>query len=67
MKKFKLRTNKAVMLQNYHLVVPQFSNEDYKIRTFSLTDKEEKKLDQLRSKYKVSRSALIRILLDSVE
>lgn len=67
MKKFKLRTNKAVMLQNYDLVVPQLSHDDYKVKTFGLTDKEEKKLDQLRAKYKVSRNALIRILLDSAE
>lgn len=67
MKKFKLRSNKAVMLQNYNLVVPNLSHDEFKLRTFSLTEKEEVKLNKLRAKYKVSRSSLIRILLNSAE
>lgn len=67
MKKFKLNSDKKVINFNPNVVMPQISTEDYKRRSFSLTPKEEEKINKLRAKYKISRSALVRILLNSVE
>jgi hypothetical protein len=68
--KLKLNTNKKVIDYNADDVFPEpRSRDDWSqvITTFSITEKEKQKLERLRLKYKVSRSALIRILINSVE
>lgn len=62
----KNKYTKKVMNENSTLVFPNIVKDDYKIRTFSLTPDDEAKLNRLRAKYRVSRSALIRILLNNV-
>lgn len=66
MKKLKLNSKKVVMNANRDLVLPQVG-KDIKIRAFSITQKEEDQLNILRKRYRVSRSAILRILLDNIE
>lgn len=63
---FKLNSDKTVLKHNASLIHPNLGANGYKYRTFALTSTEELKLEKLRAKYKVSRSAILRILLDNV-
>ncbi len=65
-KKSKINTNKKVMKQNKDFIFPNVGNEIV-IRTVSLTPKDFEKLNKLQTKYKLSRSAIVRILLSQVE
>lgn len=62
---FKLNSNKKSFNYSQSLIRPGIGNE-YKVRTFALTPDTERKINKLRSKYKLSRSAIIRILLENV-
>ncbi len=65
--KFRLNSNKRVLLQNYEHILPKKSKEDYTIRSTSYTPEMDEKINNLRAKYKISRSAIIRILLEQIE
>lgn len=64
MSKFKLNSNQKVIEENQDIVFPDISKGDYFIRSISFTPEMETKLNKLRAKYQVSRSAVIRILLE---
>jgi len=65
----KMNSNKKVVSAHYDSIYVEQNDEDRveNIRSFSLTKKHRTKLDKLRKKYKISRSAILRILLDGVE
>ncbi len=67
-KRIKLNSNKKVFCHNKETILPKLSHEEAydNIRTIAFREKDLKKLQILRRKYKVSRSAIIRILLDNV-
>lgn len=69
MNKFKLNSNKLVnkFLENSDLVKPDIGTLDFKIRSVAFTPLIEEKLERMRAKYKLSRSAMIRILIDKAE
>ena len=54
------------MKQNKDFIFPDVGNEIV-IRTVSLAPKDLEKLNKLQTKYKLSRSAIVRILLSQVE
>lgn len=68
---FKLNSNKKVVNRNRDLIFPDLgaysrTNRDM-VKSVSLRPEDWKKLEVLRSKYKVSKSAIIRIILDNFE
>lgn len=67
MDEFKLNSNKKVMDRNRDIIRPDVGATEIYPRSVSFTDSDRKKLDKLRAKYKISRSAIIRILLANVE
>lgn len=67
MKDFKLHTDIAVLSLHRELIFPDLTHEESIIRSVNFTPNTNEKLEMLRAKYKISRSALIRILIDSVE
>lgn len=66
LQEFKLNSNKKVVNQNKELIFPEVG-KDIIPRSIAFTEKDLKKLSKLRAKYKLSRSAIVRILLNSVE
>lgn len=69
MKQFKLNSNAKVLLNNQDVIFPKVTQQEShaNLRTFALREEDNVKLEKLRAKYKVSRSAVIRILLSQVE
>lgn len=69
MTKFKLNSSVLVnkFLADTELVKPMLSKEETMPRSVNFTPKTKEKLEKLRAKYKLSRSAIIRILIDNVE
>lgn len=66
MNDFKLNSDIEVVEANRENIFPEIGNEII-IRSISFTPESKIKLDQLRAKYKISRSAVIRILLEQAE
>lgn len=65
---FKLNSNKKIVEENEEIIFPKIGKEIYQsIRSVSFTDDTLRKLDKLRAKYKISRSAIIRILIENAE
>lgn len=66
MNKFKLNCIEKVVQQNRDVIFPKIGNREAQesIRSIAFTPEHLKKLEKLRSKYKISKSAIIRILLD---
>ena len=67
--RFKLNSNRAVVELNRENVFPELGanlNNRF-IRSVQFTPKQLEKLERLRGKYKLSKSAIIRILLDALE
>jgi hypothetical protein len=65
--KFRVNTNKEVLAYNLHNIKPGLEHDNYSTRSLAFTPEMENKMDSLRAKYKLSRSAIMRILLDSAE
>jgi hypothetical protein len=66
MKKFRLNSIPKVIKENQELIFPEVGArvaEDH-IRSVSFTADTLNKLNRMRAKYRLSRSALIRILID---
>lgn len=65
----KRNSNPLVVNYNKDLILPKVSTENWikSIRSISFTKEELKKLSFLQKKYKLSRSAIVRILLDNIE
>lgn len=66
---FKLNSNHQVVDFNKELIRPGIGNKESveSIRSISFTPDTLKKLEKLRAKYKISKSAIVRILIDSIE
>ena len=69
MKKFKLNSNKIVNkhLANTGLIMPELSHKEAIVRSVNFTPETKEKLEKLRAKYKLSKSAIIRILIDGAK
>ncbi len=69
MKKFKLNSNKTIVNLNREVVFPELGHKEayQNIRSISFRPKDLEKLEKLRAKYKLSKSAIIRILLDDLD
>lgn len=63
---FKINSNKKVIDENKDLIRPDVGVEGVIIKTINFTENEFQKLERLRAKYKISRSAIIRILINSI-
>lgn len=68
-RKFKLNSDSKVVNQNPDLIFPELGGQGYDgvVRSVVYTPELYAKLTRLRKKYKISRSAIMRILLDSAE
>ena len=66
---FKLNSNRKVIEFNDDLIKPKLSNKEAteNIRSIAFTPNTLEKLEKLRAKYKISKSAIIRILIDNIE
>ena len=66
---FKLNSNKTVLNYNDEIIFPKTSQKEAheNIRSISFTKETLNKLNRLRAKYKISRSAIIRILIENAE
>lgn len=66
---FKLNSNSKVIELNKDLIRPGIGNKEAveNIRSISFTPDTLEKLEKLRAKYKISKSAIIRILIDNIE
>lgn len=68
---WKLNSRKDVQVANKHLIFPQIgaskANNSQNVKTFNLSPTDRQKLDRLRAKYRISRSAIVRILLSQVD
>lgn len=66
---WKINSNLKVLNQNKELIFPKIGQKEAQesIRSVSFTPDTLQKLDELRAKYKISRSAIIRILIQNAE
>ena len=66
---FKLNSNKKVIEKNKDILFPKTTQQEAheNIRSVAFTKETLEKLNKLRAKYKISRSAIIRILIENVE
>lgn len=68
---FKLNSNKKVVNRNKDIIFPELGSYSKfnrgNVKSIHLRPDDWKKLEVLRSKYKISKSAIIRIMLDNFE
>lgn len=66
---FKINSNNVVIEFNEEIIRPNLGHqESYEnIRSIAFTPDTLRKLEKLRAKYKISKSAIVRILIDNIE
>ena len=66
---YERNSNTKAFTYNNHLILPKVGAIEFQenIRSISFTEDSRMKIDKLSKKYKLSRSAIVRILLDSVK
>lgn len=66
---FKINSNNTVIRFNEELIKPNLGRQESheNIRSIAFTPDTLEKLEKLRAKYKISKSAIVRILIDSLE